>query len=143
MLPITCRSIARARRKRSLIFGFIEVEKPMHNKNEINKKEVYMKKITFISLLILAFILLSCELPPEDTLYSITYHGNGNTYGYPPNEYTTGMEAVVLDKGTLIKTGNTFLHWNTRSDGTGSSYSSGDTITINYTNIFLYAIWVE
>ena len=105
-----------------------------------------MKKISIVTILVIVFMILACDSHPEDRLYSIIYHGNGNTYGFSPvdpNEYTTGMDAVVLDKGTLVKTGYTFLHWNTRSDGTGDSYTSGDTITINYTNIFLYAVWVE
>ena len=105
-----------------------------------------MKKFIIAAIVVTALMVLGCELPPEDSIYSVLYYGNGNTYGFPPTdpvEYTSGMEATVLDKGTLIKTGSAFQHWNTKSDGTGTSYVSGDTITINYTNVFLYAIWVE
>ena len=105
-----------------------------------------MKKIGIVVILLTAFMVLGCDKPPEGTVYSVIYHDNGSTSGHVPNdfnEYTTGMEAIVLDKGTLLKTGYTFQHWNTKSDGTGDSYTSGNIIRINYLDVFLYAIWLE
>ena len=102
-----------------------------------------MKKLGILIVFAIALLLGGCDVPP-DTVFSVIYHGNGNTHGFPPadnNEYTSGMEAAVLDKGTLEKTGHTFLHWNTRSDGTGNAYNHGDRIVISNSTIFLYAIW--
>lgn len=43
-------------------------------------------------------------------------------------------------QGTPTATGATFIGWNTLPDGTGTTYSSGDTITIS-DSLILYAIW--
>ena len=105
-----------------------------------------MKKFIITAIILSALLVLGCDSPPEDSTYKVLYYGNGNTYGFAPTdpiEYTSGMEATVLGKNTLEKTGYTFQNWNTRSDGTGDSYMSGDKITINYTNVFLYAVWAE
>ena len=102
-----------------------------------------MKKIAILTVFVIAFTILGCP-PPEDRLYSIIYHGNGNIYGHAPtdsNKYTTGMEAIVLGQGSLLKTGHIFSHWNTKADDTGDRYDTGDPITVGYLTIFLYAIW--
>ena len=104
-----------------------------------------MKKATILAILVLAITVLGCPPPPEGGSYSIIYHGNENTSGYPPtdsNKYSTGMEAIVLDQGTLLKTGHEFSHWNTKADGTGEEYNEDETITVGYITIFLYAIWI-
>jgi len=104
-----------------------------------------MKKILIALILVIAFMVLGCGSPPADRTYSVLYYANANNVtGFPPNDtnrYTTGMEAIVLDKGELSRSGYVFVHWNTRADGGGSTYTSGDKITIIHTNVFLYAIW--
>ena len=104
-----------------------------------------MKKISILAVFVLAITVLGCP-PPEGGSYSIIYHGNGNTSGFPPtdqNEYTTGMKAIVLGQGeSFLKEDYYFLHWNTKADGTGDDYIAGDTITVGYITIFLYAIWI-
>ena len=105
-----------------------------------------MKKYSILMVLVLAFLAWGCNLDPPDIPHSVIYHGNGNTHGYPPtdsNEYSAGMEAVILGQGTLGKEGYTFQFWNTSSDGTGDSYNYGDTIEIKNTTIFLYAVWAN
>ena len=103
-----------------------------------------MKKIFLLLVVVLAMVLFAgCKIDP-DTPYRINYHDNGSTSGFPPvdrNEYKSGDVAIVLDKESLLKTGYEFLNWNTKADGTGDSYSAGDTITIKGA-VFLYAIWV-
>ena len=101
-----------------------------------------MKKHGIVIVFVIAFLLVGCD--PPDALFSVIYHGNGNTHGYPPvdnSEYESGMEAAVLGRGTLEKSGHAFLHWNTRSNGTGNSYYIGDSLVIRNSTIFLYAIW--
>ena len=104
-----------------------------------------MKKLLIAIIIVIAFMVLGCQ-PPEDGVYSVIYHGNGSTSGFPPtdsNEYTTGMEATILGKHTLEKEDHTFLIWNTKADGTGNSYTEDQKITINYSTVFLYAQWKE
>lgn len=51
-------------------------------------------------------------------------------------------EETSLNKNTFTKTGYTFKEWNTKADGTGTSYKDEEKITITE-NITLYAIWEE
>ncbi|GBG08922.1 hypothetical protein PAT3040_03535, partial [Paenibacillus agaridevorans] len=44
--------------------------------------------------------------------------------------YEAGETVNVLDKGTLVKTGHTFAVWNTASDGGGTDYAAGATLTM-------------
>jgi uncharacterized repeat protein (TIGR02543 family) len=77
--------------------------------------------------------------------YTVTYNGNGNTGGIvpvDPNEYEAGEPVVVLgNTGSLTKTGYSFNNWNTAPDGSGTSYSGGDTFLIGSSNVTLYAQW--
>ena len=107
-----------------------------------------MRKMQFLLILFVFGLLFSgCNLnPPPDTIFKVLYYDNGSTSGFPPidnNEYTAGMEAIVLDKGSLLKTEHAFQNWNTNSHGTGTSYASGDKIKIVKQNIYLYAVWVK
>ena len=104
-----------------------------------------MKKINFIVILILAIILIGCTTDPK-AKYSVHYYGNGNTYGFPPedrNSYLSGETAVVKGKNTLLKSGYTFKNWNTKQNGDGETYNEGETITIKNFNVFLHAMWEE
>ena len=78
-------------------------------------------------------------------VYTVTYNGNTNTSGNVPTDgsspYLSGSTVTVLgNTGSLAKTGATFAGWNTAADGSGTSYTQGNTFTIN-TNITLYAQW--
>ena len=77
--------------------------------------------------------------------YTITYNGNTNTSGNVPIDsnvpYTDGSTVTILgNPGSLAKTGFTFAGWNTEANGSGTSYSQGNTFTIN-NNTILYAQW--
>jgi len=78
--------------------------------------------------------------------HTVTYNGNGDTGGSVPsdiNNYTTGAAITVLgNTGNLVKTGYTFVGWNTAADGTGTSYTVGGTFTMNSSNVTLYAQWM-
>ena len=104
-----------------------------------------MKKTCLLLVVVVAIVLFAgCSHDPDAT-YSVKYLGNGNTYGFSPedpNVYKYGDETTVLGPGTLLKTGYTFQNWNTKSDGTGESHSVDQKITINGA-VFLYAVWVE
>ena len=77
--------------------------------------------------------------------YTVTYSGNGNTGGAAPNDsnsYSPGSLVTVLgNSGSLVRTGYTFTGWNTRANGAGISYSSGNSFTIDALSQTLYAQW--
>ena len=81
------------------------------------------------------------------TTYTVTYDGNTNTSGNTPvdgsSSYASGSTITILGNSgspVLAKTGFTFAGWNTSANGSGTSYSQGNTFTIN-NNITLYAQW--
>ncbi|PNQ74929.1 hypothetical protein C1T31_01995 [Hanstruepera neustonica] len=74
--------------------------------------------------------------------YSVTYDGNGSDGGTTPvdaNTYNSGDSVTVLGN-TFTNTCNTFNGWNTVADGTGSSYTGGNTFNIT-SDTTLYAQW--
>ncbi len=79
------------------------------------------------------------------TNHSVTYNGNGNTGGVVPvdgNSYASGDTVTVLgNSGSLIRTGYTFAGWNTAANGSGTSYTGGDTFAMGSTDVTLYAQW--
>lgn len=86
-------------------------------------------------------------IPDIPTTYTVTYNGNTNTSGNAPidgsSPYISGSTVTILGNSgspVLAKSGFTFNGWNTQSDGSETSYSQGNTFTIN-SNIILYAQW--
>ncbi|WP_421663229.1 cadherin-like beta sandwich domain-containing protein [Lysinibacillus telephonicus] len=79
--------------------------------------------------------------------YTVTYDGNGATNGTVPidnQRYGEYTDVTVLDNtGQLVKTNHKFTGWNTKADGTGTSYSPNDTFTMGNGNIILYAKWTK
>jgi hypothetical protein len=77
--------------------------------------------------------------------YIVTYLGNGNTSGIPPNDgsspYTPSASVSILGANTLARSGYQFAGWNTSADGTGTNYVGGNTFTIN-ADTTLYAQWI-
>lgn len=83
--------------------------------------------------------------PTPPATYMITYNGNGNTGGADPIDpvkYGQGVKTSVLGFFTLVKTGSSFVGWNTKADGSGTSYGVGAGITMN-ANVTLYAQWTS
>lgn len=85
----------------------------------------------------------------KKSTYSVNYYGNGNTSGGAPTGASglrSGASHTVLgNTGGLRKIvgGDTYIFngWNTSADGTGTHYDAGDKITINDSNVTLYAEW--
>ena len=83
---------------------------------------------------------------PNDIPYNITYYGNGNTGGIVPEDpagYTNGQLITLLgNTGYLVCSGYTFGGWNTRADGSGTTYSPGQQMIMAGPGTSLYAVWV-
>ena len=71
----------------------------------------------------------------------VTFDATGGT-GTMDKQLIPYGEETSLNKNTYTKTGYTFKEWNTKVDGTGTSYKDGEKVTITE-NITLYAIWEE
>ena len=79
--------------------------------------------------------------------YTVTYNGNGNTGGTVPipadtAHYTLGQsDTTRANNGLLVKTGFTFVGWNTAANGSGISYAAGVAFMMGSANVILYAQW--
>lgn len=75
--------------------------------------------------------------------YNIVYNGNGNTGGQAPvaEEYSANQEVTVTNEGTLQRMGYTFAGWNTATNGSGTSYTTGQKFNMPTENLVLYAQW--
>lgn len=76
--------------------------------------------------------------------YTITFNGNGQTSGTPSvasvsGNYNTNVTLATI--GTLVKTGYTFVGWNTANDGSGTDYAAGSTYSAITSSFTLYAKW--
>ena len=76
---------------------------------------------------------------------TVTYNGNGNTGGTVPTDpgspYAAGATVTVLgNTGGLTNAGYNFGGWNTTANGSGTTYSPGNTFVIG-ANTTLYAVW--
>ena len=82
---------------------------------------------------------------------SITYNSNsgsgsmskqtGTAYYSAYSNYSS-VTFTVKDCTFTPPSGKKFSHWNSKSDGSGTTYHPGDSIPTNYNNTF-YAIWVK
>ncbi|MDF9866508.1 putative repeat protein (TIGR02543 family) [Bacilli bacterium PM5-3] len=90
---------------------------------------------------------LVLTVTPEVLEYYVTYDGNGETSGTAPvdsnNPYYKESMVTVLEKGDLEKTGHTFVGWNTKEDGTGTTYvpNTTDNKFKIIADTILYAKW--
>jgi uncharacterized repeat protein (TIGR02543 family) len=77
--------------------------------------------------------------------YVIVYISNGATGGSVPSNtyhYEQGQTVTIANNtGSLVKTGCTFIGWNTAADGSGTDYAPETTTVMGTDNIVLYARW--
>jgi len=114
-----------------------------------------MRKLYILFLTISITAILSCEYSLEDvvseltvaTKFNVTYNKNGADAGSAPQdqeEYQEGFTVTVLDNsGNLEKASFNFSGWNTAADGSGTTYTTGQTFIIGKSNVALYAKWTN
>jgi len=78
--------------------------------------------------------------------FTVTYNGNGAYTGVAPLDTTTyepGMRVLIPgNAGRLYFPGFSFSGWNTKSDGTGVTYTQGQYMTMGSCDVILYARWI-
>jgi len=101
-------------------------------------------RIGQILLLACLFILFNCHDSVTPT-HTVTYDGNGSTGGTVPVDskgYASGASVTILaNTGSLVKSGNVFSNWNSKADGSGTSYTPGAAFSMSTANTTLYANW--
>ncbi len=80
----------------------------------------------------------------EPWVHTIKYDANGGT-GAPGDQTKTYGSALTLTTAKPTKTGYTFKSWNTKPDGSGTSYASGGNYNVDQNGgiVTLYAIWKD
>lgn len=77
--------------------------------------------------------------------FVVTYDANGATGGAVPvdgTHYEQGWTVTVGgNPGNLVRTGHTFAGWCLAADGTGTTYTQGQTFAMGAANVTLYARW--
>lgn len=79
-----------------------------------------------------------------DELFTLTYDGNGSDGGTVPSSVNALADTniTVAAQGSMTSSIGSFSHWNTKSDGTGTSYDPGQTFLMPAADATLYAIWI-
>lgn len=108
------------------------------------------RKLSLLLVTIILSVLFSCDLlnqvEQNTPVFRINYNGNGHTSGLCPYDdkiYNNGDYALIEDCGSMIKSNYSFINWNTQPDGSGVTYNSGTIISINSSDLTLYAQWEE
>lgn len=77
--------------------------------------------------------------------YAIQFNGNKHTTGNMDSQTIKYGKAAKLSKNTFARTGYTFKEWNTKADGSGTSYKNQEEVknlsAKNGDTITLYAQW--
>lgn len=77
--------------------------------------------------------------------YTVKYDGNGSTGGSTASSSHTYDTAKALTANGFTKTGYTFKGWNTKADGSGTSYADKASVknlsSTNWATVTLYAQW--
>lgn len=125
----------------------------------LHKQETSMQKMMaalFLGAMTLAVsTLMSCDSPagsttpaptPPPALYTVTYHGNGETAGTAPqdrNTYASGSIVRVKNNSLgLVRDGHSFEGWNSQEDASDPvTYQGGDTFVMHTGHFNLYAVW--
>ena len=82
----------------------------------------------------------------EEVKYTVTYNANGGT-GAPGNQTKVHGQDLILSTSKPTRNEKTwiccyvFSHWNTKADGTGTTYTPGQRYYANG-NVTLYAQWL-
>ena len=76
--------------------------------------------------------------------YSVVFNSNGGS-GTMPNQVHTYGSSLALSQNKFTKTGYTFAGWNTQANGSGTSYTNGQSVknltASNGATVTLYAQW--
>lgn len=77
----------------------------------------------------------------RENTYTITYYPGTGGIGSAITQTKGATSDVVLFSNPFNKNGHAFVKWNTKADGTGTSYDALSTYSTN-ANLDLYAIWI-
>lgn len=103
---------------------------------------------TIASAIALTIICYACSpstptptpTPPTPTTYTVSYNVNGGSGSVSSQSATSGSSITIQSGAGLTNTGYTFNGWNTATNGSGTAYAAGASLTVT-ANVTLYAQW--
>ena len=106
-------------------------------------------RIASILLTIIAMTISGCHKDPGNgggddpttTTYTVTFDANGGVGTMQPQIFNNG-ESRPLNPNAFTRDGYFFAGWNTKYDGSGTSYNDKETITVSQ-DMVLYAQWSD
>ncbi len=102
----------------------------------MDQKIIYIViAVVILAVAAVAIVLVSGEGSVDDSKY-VTYHGNGGTYDGKDTVYSSEPKAASLNLFT--KEGYHATSWNTKANGSGTTYSPGQSVSLG---THLYAQW--
>ena len=103
-------------------------------------KKLYTPPLFVILILSVMMLCLSCDPNNTPKTFTVTYDANGGKGTIEPAHKTAKEAIVIANADSLSREGFTFSGWNTKEDGTGTSYAPGDRYEEDE-NLTLYAQW--
>lgn len=103
-------------------------------------KKLYTPPLFVFVILSVMMLCLSCDPNNTPKTFTVTYDANGGKGTLEPAHKTVKEAIVIANADGLSKEGFTFSDWNTKKDGTGTSYAPGDRYEEDE-NLTLYAQW--
>jgi uncharacterized repeat protein (TIGR02543 family) len=75
--------------------------------------------------------------------YTVTYSANTGSGAPTGGTHTFGASVTTASKGSMALTNYRFIGWNTRDDGSGTTYVEGASFNMPAENVILYAQWIS
>ncbi|MBO7133558.1 MAG: InlB B-repeat-containing protein [Bacteroidales bacterium] len=97
-----------------------------------------MKRILFFAIITIMGILAISGCKKKET-YTVSFNANGGNGTMTEQIFKEG-EAQALAKNSFTRENYAFVNWSVMKDGSGTTYSDGQTITVTF-NMTLYAQW--
>lgn len=99
-----------------------------------------MKRTLFFMFAILSLVgLIAISGCGKKETYTVSFNANGGTGTMAEQTFTEG-ETQALAKNSFTRENYVFTNWSIMKDGSGTTYSDGETITVTF-NMTLYAQW--
>lgn len=100
-----------------------------------------MKKFLWTLLFAIGMLTMVPDVTSQAaTTYEVKYKKNGGSGTNKTDKVTAGTKHKFRANTTFTKKGHTLSKWNTKKDGSGTSYKCGKKVTINK-DITVYAQW--
>ncbi len=106
----------------------------------MNTKIVAIAAVAVLLVVVIAGVAIVMTGDDDDNFTGVIYNGNGGKTS--DGSTTWKLTSTTVDRNPFYYDGHEFVNWNTKADGSGTSYSVGDSISYpDHGNVKLYAQW--